>query len=161
MSRTFRTAMLLAVTLLAGCKTEQPDPPSAARPARTARSAPRVSPALPDPPRSAPEAPPAVALGAPAETHARNMAAMQHLADTLTSDATDCDKLAVDLRGFIAENRPLVAMLVAAANWPSDARQAGSDHASAATVARQLHAAVVACAGTPGVASAMKDLSGS
>jgi hypothetical protein len=160
MSRTFRTAMLVAMTLLAGCKTKQADPPSAAKPAGTARSSPGAMPALPDPPRPAPAAPAAAVLATPAETQARNMAAMQHLADTLAADATDCEKLAVDLKGFIAENRPLVAMLVAAANWPSDDRQTGSDHATAAAVARKLHTAVTTCAATSSVAAAMKDLPG-
>jgi hypothetical protein len=88
------------------------------------------------------------------------MAAVQHLADTLAADATDCEKLAVDLKGFIAENRPLVAMLVAAANWPTDDRQTGSDHATAAAVARKLHTATATCATTPSVVAAMKDLPG-
>jgi len=156
MSRTFRTALLLAVTLVAGCKTKQADPPSAAKQAGTARSAPATTPALPDPAPSAPAAPAAAAMPSPAETQARNMAAMRSLADTLAADATDCEKLAVDLKGFITENRPLVAMLVAAANWPSDDRQAGSDQATAAAVARKLHDAVATCASTSSVAAAMK-----
>ena len=159
MSHTFYTAMLLAVTLLAGCKTQQADPPSAGSPAGTARSAPGPAPALPAPSPST-SAAPATTLGTPAETHARNMAAIQQLSNTLTADATDCERLAVDLKGFIAENRPLVAMLAAAANWPSDDRQTGSDQATVAAVARNLHAAVVTCASTPSVAAAMKDVSG-
>jgi hypothetical protein len=62
---------------------------------------------------------------------------------------------------FVSENRPLVAMLVAAANWPSDDRQAGSDQATAAAVARKLHDAVATCASTSSVAAAMKGASGS
>jgi hypothetical protein len=86
---------------------------------------------------------------------------MRHLADTLAADATDCEKLATDLQGFIAENRPLVAMLVAAANWPTDDRQNGSDYATAAAVARKLHSAVAVCGSTASVVAAMKDASGS
>jgi hypothetical protein len=156
MSRTHCTAMLMAMTLLAGCKTQRQDPPSAAKPAGTARSPAKATPALPDPPPSAS----AAALPPPAETQARNMAAMQHLADTLTADATDCEKLAVDLKGFVAENQPLVAMLVAAANWPTDDRATGSDYATAAAVARKLHTAMTTCAATSSVAAAMKGLPG-
>jgi hypothetical protein len=148
MSRTFRTAMLLAVALLAGCKTKQADPPPAARPTQAARSAPGAPPALPDP------QPP----GSSAEAQARSVAAMQHLADTLAADAQDCEKLAVDLKAFIAGNRPLLAQLMAAASRPTDDTQGGANHAAAAAAARKLQTAMSTCAATSSVAAAMKDL---
>jgi hypothetical protein len=154
MSRTFRTAMLLAVTLLAGCKTKQADPP-AARSTVAARSAPGAAPALPDPP-----APGAAAPATPAEAQARNIAAMQHLADTLAADARDCEKLAVDLKAFIAENRPVIAQLMAAASRPADDAPSGADHAAAVAAARKLQTAMSTCAATSSVAAAMKDLPG-
>lgn len=157
MSRTFRTAMLLAVTLLAGCKTRPADPPAAARPTGATRSAPGAAPALPDPQApsaAAPAAPPAT----PAEAQARNIAAMQHLADTLADDARDCEKLAVDLKAFIAENRPLLVQLMAAANRPTDDLPSGSNHAAAGAAARKLQTAMTTCAATSSVAAAMKDL---
>jgi hypothetical protein len=159
MSRTFRTAMLLAVTLLAGCKTKQADPPPAAKPTEAARSAPGATPALPDPPAASPAAP-AAAPASPAEAQARNIAAMQHLADTLAGDAQDCEKLAVDLKAFIAENRAVLAQLMAAANRPADAAPSGASHAAAAAAARKLQTAMATCAATASVAAAMKDLPG-
>jgi len=163
MSCTFRTAMLL-VTLLAGCKTRQADP-AASRPAEARRSAPGAAPALPDP--SAPSGP-ASADPAQAEAQAqaqnaaqaRNIAALQHLADTLGDDARDCDKLAVDLKAFIAGNRALLAELMAAANRPSDDLPSGANHAAAAAAARKLQAAMASCVATSSVAAAMKDLPG-
>lgn len=160
MSRTFRTAMLLAVTLLAGCKTKQADPPPAARPTEAARSAPGAAPALPDPQSPSGAGAPA-APATPAEAQARNIAAMQHLADTLAADAQDCEKLAVDLKAFIAENRPLLAQLMAAANRPTDDAQSGANRAAAAAAARKLQTAMSTCAATSSVAAAMKDLPGS
>jgi hypothetical protein len=157
MSRTFRTAMLLAVTLLAGCKAKQADPPPAARPTEAARRAPGAAPALPDPqaPGSSAAAP-----ATPAEAQARNLAAMQRLADTLAADAQDCEKLAVDLKAFIAENRPVLGQLMAAANRPTDDAPSGASHAAAATAARKLQTAMSTCAATSSVAAAMKDLPG-
>ncbi len=152
MSRTFRTAMLLAVTLLAGCKTKPADPPAAARPTE-ARSAPGAQPSLPDP-----QGPSAPAAQAHNEAQARNIAAMQHLADTLADDARDCEKLAVDLKAFIAENRPLLAQLMAAANRPTDDLPSGANHGAAGAAARKLQTAMTTCAGTTSVAAAMKDL---
>jgi len=163
MSRTFRTAMLLAVTLLAGCKTKQADPPTAAKPAEAARSAPGAAPALPDPQAASPAAPAAPAAAAPAtpaEVQVRNIAAMQHLADTLAGDAQDCEKLAVDLKAFIAENRAVLVQLMAAANRPGDAPPSAANHAAAAAAARKLQTAMATCAATASVAAAMKDLPG-
>lgn len=157
MSRTFRTAMLLAVTLLAGCKTKPADPP-AAKPTEAARSAPGAPPALPDP--QAPSAA-AAAPATPAEAQAWNIAALQHLADTLADDAKDCEKLAVDLKAFIAGNRPLLAQLMAAANRPADDLPSGANHTAAAAAARKLQTAMSTCAATSSVAAAMKDLPGS
>jgi hypothetical protein len=161
MSRTFRTAMLLAAALLAGCKTRQADPPPAARPTEAARSAPGAAPALPDSQSSGPAAPaPASAPATPAEAQARNIAAMQHLADTLAGDAQDCEKLAVDLKAFIAENRAVLAQLMAAANRPIDDAPTGAPRAAAAAAARELQTAMATCGATSSVAAAMKDLPG-
>jgi hypothetical protein len=163
MSRTFCTAMLLAA-LLAGCKTKQADP-TAARPAEARRTAPGAAPALPDPPSGPASAPPG-SVQDPAHTQAqneaqaRNIAALQHLADTLGDDARDCDKLAVDLKAFIAGNRALLAELMAAANRPSDDLPSGANHAAAAAAARKLQTAMATCVASSSVAAAMKDLPG-
>jgi hypothetical protein len=154
MSRTFCTTMLLAVALLAGCKTQQADPPPAARPTQAARSAPGAPPALPDP------QPPGNPAEAQAQAQVRSVAAMQHLADTLAADTQDCEKLAVDLKAFIADNRPLLAQLMAAASRPTDDAQGGGNHAAAAAAARKLQTAMSTCAATSSVAAAMKDLPG-
>jgi hypothetical protein len=156
MSRTFRTAMLLAVALLAGCKTKQADPPPATRPTAAATSAPGAAPALPDPQTS-----PAASAAAPAtatEAQTRNIAAMQHLADTLAGDTQDCEKLAVDLKAFIADNQAVLAQLMAAANRPTDDAPTGASRAAAAAAARKLQTAMTTCAATASVAAAMKDL---
>jgi hypothetical protein len=148
--------MLLAATLLAGCKTKPADPP-AARPAEARRSAPGAAPALPDP-----QAPAAAAPASPGQAHdeaqARNIAALQHLADTLADDTRDCDKLAVDLKAFIAGNRPLLAELMAAASRPTDDLPGGANHTAAAVAGRKLQSAMAACGATSSVAAAMKDL---
>lgn len=154
-----RLTTLLLLALLAGCKTKQADPPPAAKPIEVARSAPGVAPALPDP--QAPSAPASAAPPATsAEAQARNIAAMQHLADTLAGDTQDCEKLAVDLKAFIADNRAVLAQLMAAANRPTDDAPSGASHAAAAAAARKLQTAMTTCAATASVVAAMKDLPG-
>jgi hypothetical protein len=159
---TMRPTTLLILALLAGCKTKQADPPAAAKPIEVARSAPGVAPALPDPqaPSTSAPAAPAAPPATPAEAQARNIAAMQHLADTLAGDAQDCEKLAVDLKAFIAENRAVLAQLMAAANRPTDDAPSGASHAAAVAAARKLQTAMTTCAATTSVAAAMKDLPG-
>jgi hypothetical protein len=155
--------MLLAAALLAGCKTKPADPPPATRPTEAARSAPGAAPALPDSQPSgtaAPAAPAAPAPATPAEAQARNIAAMQHLADTLAGDGQDCEKVAVDLRAFIAGNRAVLTQLMASANRPIDDAPIGATRAAAADAARKLQTAMATCAATSSVAAAMKDLPG-
>jgi hypothetical protein len=143
---TFRTATLLALVMLAGCKTKPADPP-AARPTAPPRSAPAAAPTLPESPAPADPA-----------AQARGVAAIQHLANTLAVDAKDCDKVAVDLRAFIADNRPLLAQLMASASQPADPEVA--DRAAASAAARSLQTAMAGCVASPAVAAAIKDLPG-
>jgi hypothetical protein len=163
MPRALWTATLLALTVLAGCKTRPADPPPAARSTEPARTA-APAPALPDSPRpadppAAPPAPPAAAQppAAGAEAEARSIATMQQLADTLAADIKDCEKLAVDLKAFIADHRPLLRQLIAAAEQPAG-RAAAANHAAASAAARTLQSAMTVCAGTSSVAAAMKEL---
>src|SRR5262249_37351955 len=118
-----------------------------------------AAPALRAPPPPTPAAS-AAAPATPTEAQARNIAAMQHLADTLAGDAQDCEKLAVDLKAFIAGNRAVLAQLMAAANRPADDAPTGATRAAAADAARQLQTAMATCAATSSVAAAMKDLPG-
>jgi len=148
---TFRTAALVALVALTACKTRQAEPP-AAKPTEPPRSAQGPVPTLPESSRSADPA----AQAAAAQAQARGIAAIQHLADTLTADARDCDKLAVDLRAFIAGNRPLLAALMTSASQPADPEVADRPAASAA--ARSLQTAMAGCLASPAVADAMKQL---
>lgn len=140
---TFRTT-LVALVVFAGCKTTPADPP-AARPTAPARSASAAVPTLPASPAAADPA-----------AQARGVAAIQHLANTLAIDAKDCDKLAVDLRAFIADNQPLLTQLMASAGQPADPEVA--DHAAAAAAARSLQTAMAGCVASPAVAEAIKQL---
>jgi len=160
MFRTLWTATLVAAAL-AACKTRQADsPPStpAAAPARAA-GAPTPAPALPDQPAEPPPAGPASAApGAPGtEVESRGIAAMQHLADALAADVKDCDKVASDLRTFVADNKPLIGELVAMQQRATTApRSASANRVAAVAIGQSLQTVLAACARNPGVAAAMQ-----
>lgn len=96
----FRCAAALVV-LLSACKTDnQPKPaPEPAKPA------PAKPPEPPKPPVQD-QAPPT-----PAELEAKSFTIVEKMGDLFLADAKDCDKLAVDLKAFIAENKPIMLQL--------------------------------------------------
>ena len=167
MSRTFLAAMLVAV--LASCKTSdktgKPAPGIAPPPVATA-SKPAAQPALPAAPEPAAPAtpPPAVpAAGSNTELETKGLAAMQRMADLFAADARDCDRLAADLKAFIADNKPLIAQLITLEDHQSDAQRAAFTRRNAATQAAiglKMQSALTSCASNPGVLAAMKEFPG-
>jgi hypothetical protein len=163
MFRTLWIATLVAAAL-AACKTRQADsPPSTPAPAPTrAAGAPTPAPALPDQPAEPPPAgaagPASSAPGAPGtEVESRGIAAMQHLADALAADVKDCDKVAFDLRTFVADNKALIGELVAMQQRATTApRSASANRVAAVAIGQSLQSALAACARNPGVAAAMQ-----
>ena len=124
MSRTFLAATLVAA--LACCKTsartDSPAPEAASKPVAAAK--PAAQPALPTATEPAPApapAPPEPAAGSNTELETRGLAAMQRMADMFAADARDCDRLASDLKAFIADNKPLIAQLVELEDHQGDA----------------------------------------
>jgi uncharacterized protein (UPF0212 family) len=161
MFRTLWTATLVTAAL-AACKTRQADPSQAqapaAAPTRTAGRPP--APALPDQPAEPPAGPSSAAAGAPGtEVETRGIAAMQHLADAITADAKDrnCDKVASDLRTFVADNKALIGELVAMQQRATTApRSSSANRVAAVAIGQSLQTALAACAGNAGVAAAMQ-----
>jgi hypothetical protein len=164
MSRTFLAAMLVAA--LACCKTSKTDSP-APEPARSvAVATPAAQPALPA--ATEPAAPPAAApaeptAGSNTELETKGIATMQRMADMFAADARDCERLATDLKAFIAENKPLIAQLVELEDHQSDAARAAFTRRNAQTQAQiglKMQQALTTCASNPGVLAAMKEFPG-
>jgi hypothetical protein len=161
MLRTFCIAtpalsILTSILILGACKTEKRVEPEVARtaPAPAARAASRP----PDPVQPAPAEPASRPETRPLdpELAARGHAMMDRLADVFVADARDCDKLAADLKTFAAENKPLLAQLVAAQSQDRRAATAQSSAAGAA-IAKKMQAAMTACAAHPAVLAALQD----
>ena len=166
MSRTFLAATLVAA--LAGCKTsartDGPAPEAASKPVAAVKPAAQPAlPAAPEPAAAAPAAPAAPAEGSNTELETKGLAAMQRMADMFAADARDCDKLATDLKVFIAENKPLIAQLVELEDHQTDAARAAFTRRNAQTQAAiglKMQQALTACASNPGVLAAMKEFPG-
>jgi hypothetical protein len=123
MLRTFKIALFSATLLAAACKksdkpatvaaeatTKAPDPSKPADPAGKPAD-PAGKPADP----AAKPADPAVPAGTGTNTELENkgIAMMQRMADMFATDAKDCDKLATNVKGFIAQNKELLGQLMA------------------------------------------------
>jgi hypothetical protein len=155
MLRTFRIAMVSAAMLLTACKTEKSEPrPEAAKAAK-----PVARPAAPEVPAIKPAAPAATNT----ELETKGIAMMQRMADMFAADARDCDKLAADLRTFIASNKALLAQLADADQQQSDEQRESFSARNGdvqAAVAAKMQGAMTACAANPGVLAAMKEFPG-
>lgn len=155
MLRRFRIATLSAVMTVAACKTS--DKPAVPAPAPAKVAAPAGKPAPADP-AAKPDSP-ALAEAARAELQTRAVAMMQQMADMFSTDGKDCEKLAADLRSFVADNRGVLSQIEAMQQQASeDEREAFSTRMRAvqAAVATKMQGAMTACAANPSVLAAMK-----
>lgn len=167
MPRWLWTATLLAA-LASSCKTRDPRAhearPASAAPA-PARAAASVAPRQPALPQAAATDEPSrtEAAATNTELETQGLAAMQRMADMFAADARDCDKLAIDLKAFIADNRPLITQLIAyeeSQNADQRAAFTRRNAAAQAAIGHKMQAALTSCASNPAVLAAMKDFPG-
>jgi hypothetical protein len=155
MLRTFRIATLSMAMLFAACKTDKPEP----RPEVAKAAVPAAKPAAPEVPAVKPAAPAA----SNTELETKGIAMMQRMADMFAADAKDCDKLAADLRTFIASNKPLLTQLADADQQQNDEQRDAFSARNAevqAAVAAKMQSAMATCAANPAVLAAMKEFPG-
>lgn len=161
MLRRFRIATLSAVMTVAACKTSDKPAPPAPAPARTAAPAakPTAPTAVPADPAAKP-ADPAPTAAVTRELQGKAVAMMQRMADMFAADGKDCEKLAADLKAFIADNKDLLSRLEAMeAQESSEERGAFLTRIASvqADVAVKMQGAMTACAANPSVLAAMKE----
>jgi hypothetical protein len=141
---------VLAAAGAAGCKAKRADAPAQQATVPSPHGS-TAEPRLPDP---APAPDPAAA----AELERRGVAAIQQLGDTLAGDANDCERIAADLRTFVAGNKPLLAQLAAAQQRDTDnPRSAAVRSGASASAGQKLQQAIAICASNPGVVAVMKE----
>jgi hypothetical protein len=160
----FWIATVSATLLVAACKTsDRPagSSPSAKAPdpvAKPASAAPRsADPAMPaDPAARSAAAPRAI----DPDLEVKGIAMMQRLADVFVADAKDCDKLAADIKAFVAQNRPLLSQLAAMEQQETDQQRddfSRRNREVEVAIAQKMQSGMALCAANPAVLAAMKE----
>jgi len=175
MFRMLKIAVFSASMMVAACKkddkpaeTKPATPVTASDPAKPADPAakpadPAAKPADPAPVDPAtPAAKPAepAASGKNSELEVKGVAMMQRMGDLFAANAKDCDKLALGIKAFIADNKPLLAELAALEKSQSDAEKKAFEARNMAAqeeVMKKMDPAVKACGDNANVQAAMKE----
>jgi hypothetical protein len=172
MLRTFKIALFSATMLVAACKksdkpatttaeatTKAADPAKPADP--TAKPAdPTAKPADPTAKPADPAAAAPAATGTNSELETKGLAMMERMADMFAADAKDCDKLATDIKGFIAQNKELLGKLMANEKTQSDQQKSAFEarnKAAQESMMQKMTPAMTACRDNKNVEAAMKE----
>ncbi|MBC7974076.1 MAG: hypothetical protein H7138_03760, partial [Myxococcales bacterium] len=110
-------------------------------------------------PAAAPAAP-AAGAGKNTELETKGIAMMVQMGDMFAANAADCEKLAVGIKTFIAQNRPLLDQLAALEKTQTDAEKKAFAERNLSTqeeVMKKMTPAVNACGENASVQAAMKE----
>jgi len=164
MSRTFQLVLISALLATGACKksdapagtkTEETKP---ADPAAKADPAKPAEPAKADPAKPADPAP--AAGGANSELENKGIAMMQKLGDVFANDASNCDKLATDLKAFLADNKALIKEMTDLEKKQTEAEKAAFEARNKKVqeeVQAKMEPAAKACADNKNVQEAMRE----
>jgi uncharacterized lipoprotein YajG len=169
MLRTLKIALFSATVLAAGCKkSEKPatvTPEATAKPADPAAKPadPAAKPADPaakpaDPAAATPPAP--AATGTNSELENKGIAMMQRMASMFATDGKDCEKLATDVKAFIAQNKELLGQLMAMEKAQTEQQRAAFEARNKAVqedMLAKMTPAVTACRDNKSLEAAMKE----
>jgi hypothetical protein len=167
MLRTFKIALFSAMMMAAACKkSEKPaattaEMTKAADPAKPAEPAdPAAKPAGAAPAGAAPAGAAPAGAGSNTELENKGIAMMQRMADMFAGDAKDCDRLAADIKGFIAQNKELLGQLMAMEKTLSDDQKAAFEARNKPVqeaMMTKMTPAMEACRDNKSVEAAMKE----
>ena len=163
MSRMFQLVLISALLAAGACKksdapagnkTEETKPadPAKADPAKPAE------PAKADPAKPADPAP--AAGGANSELENKGIAMMQKLGDVFANDASNCDKLATDLKAFLADNKALIKEMTELEKKQTEAEKTAFEARNKNVqeeVQAKMEPAAKACADNKNVQEAMRE----
>lgn len=114
------------------------------------------TPAKPEPAKPAP----AATVAGNSELENKGVAMMQRMADMFAADAKDCDKLAVDIKAFIVENKELLGQLTELERSQSDQEKAAFETRNKPVqdaLMQKMGPTMQACGDNPQVQAAMKE----
>jgi hypothetical protein len=152
MYRTLTIALLSTTLALVACtKSAQPAPAKPAEPTAAAAPAKPAEPATPAPAGAAP---------GNSELENKGIAMLQRMADLFVSDEKDCEKLAVDLKAFIAQNKGLITELNQLEHTQTEQQKAtfeANNKGVQQALVERMKPALTACGSNPKVQAAMQD----
>jgi hypothetical protein len=168
MLRTFKIALFSATMLAAACK--KSDKPATMTPEPTTKAVDSTRPADPTAKPADPAAKPAdpvaptaaasAATGTNSELETKGVAMMQRMADMFAADAKDCEKLAADVKGFIAQNKELLGQLMAMEKKQSEPERTAFEARNKAVqdaMMQKMTPAMNACRDNKSLEAAMKE----
>jgi hypothetical protein len=149
-------------TLLAACEKDDAGAPVAravAKPDPVAKAPETAS----KPPVPAAPATPATLEGHGSDTdlEAKGCAALMNMGDLFAADAADCEKLAADLRRFVAQNHELLTQFAQLDKTQTNEQKAAFDARHKATIEaieKNMAAAVDHCRDNKAVESALEEI---
>lgn len=179
MLRTLQIALCSATMMVAACKksdkpvpavSETTKPADPAKPADSPASA-AAKPADPVAGASAGSGAGPATMARPADSapvptgtnsalETRGIAMMEKMADMFAADGKDCDKLAADIKGFIAQNKALLSELTTMEKQQSPQQReafAARNKAVEQSVMQKMTPAMTACRDNKSVEAAMKE----
>jgi uncharacterized lipoprotein YajG len=136
-------SLAVSLTMLFACA--KADQPGATTPAKPAPAKPVA---------------PAATAGGNSELENKGIAMMQRMGDLFAADAADCEKLAVDIKAFIVQNRELLGQLTELERSQSDPEKAAFETRNKPVqdaVVAKMDPAMEKCGQNPSVQAAMKN----
>ena len=163
MSRTFQLVLISALLAAGACK--KSDAPAGDKTAETKPADPaKADPAKPAEPAKADPAKPAdpapAAGGANSELENKGIAMMQKLGDVFAADASNCDKLATDLKAFLTDNKALIKEMTELEKKQTEAEKTAFEARNKKVqeeVQAKMEPAAKACADNKNVQEAMRE----
>jgi hypothetical protein len=165
MLRTFKIALFSVTMIAAACK--KADKPATMAPEATTKAADPTKPADPTAKPADPAVKPAdpapatpAATGTNSELENRAVAMMQQMADMFAADAKDCEKLATDVKGFLAKNKELLGQVMAMEKKQTEQERTAFEARNKAaqdSMMQKMTPAMNACRDNKSLEAAMKE----
>ena len=157
MARMFKIALFSATLMVSACKkADQPATPTAEPGAKVAAAA------KPGDPSAKPGAPAAPAATGNNELQDKGIAMMYRMGEIFAANTQNCEKMATDLKVFIAQNKPLLGQLTAMEKQQTEQERAAfqaRNQPAQAEVMKKVTPAMTACGENANVLAAMKEFS--
>jgi hypothetical protein len=159
----FKIALFSATLMVSACKKADQPAPTAEPVAKVAAAAKPGDPsAKPGDPSVKPADPAAPAATGNNELQNKGIAMMYRMGEIFAANTQDCEKLATELKAFVAQSKPLLGQLTAMEKQQTEQERAAFEarnRPAQAEVMKKVTPAMTACGENTNVLAAMKEFS--